>query len=101
MTHLNVATFRQNVGLLSVPPALWRGAATSQFGPREVYVLLRSVHITRSDEGDFGQNEIRNGVAPSGQSERRPDSSNSVLSGKNEKAHGFLGGKAGAVWDVE
>ena len=36
VTHLNVAMFRQNVGLLSVPPALWRGAATSQFGPREV-----------------------------------------------------------------
>ena len=36
LTHLNVATFRQNVGLLNVPPALWRGAATSQFGPREV-----------------------------------------------------------------
>ena len=37
VTHLNVATFRQNVGLLSVPPALWRGAATSQFGPREAF----------------------------------------------------------------
>jgi len=32
----NVATFRQNVGCLSVTPALWRGAATSHFSPREV-----------------------------------------------------------------
>ena len=35
--HLNVATFRQNVGILSVTPALWRGAATSHFSPREIY----------------------------------------------------------------
>ena len=34
-THLNVATFRQNVGMLSVAPALWRGAATSHSSPRE------------------------------------------------------------------
>ena len=32
-----VATFRQNVGFWSVPPALWRGAATSHFRPRGVY----------------------------------------------------------------
>ena len=35
--HLNVATFRQNVGLFRNRPALWRGAATSHIGPREVY----------------------------------------------------------------
>ena len=35
--HLNVATFRQNVGFLSAPPALWRGAATSHFRPREAW----------------------------------------------------------------
>ena len=40
MRPLNVATFRQNVGFLSVPPALWRGAATSHFRPREVYHSL-------------------------------------------------------------
>ena len=34
--HLNVATFRQNVGLFRIRPALWRGAATSHIGPREV-----------------------------------------------------------------
>ena len=33
--HLNVATFRQNVGLFSFRPALWRGAATSHIRPRE------------------------------------------------------------------
>ena len=34
-----VATFRQNVGFWSVPPALWRGAATSHFRPRGVYLV--------------------------------------------------------------
>ena len=49
--HLNVATFRQNVGFLSVPPALWRGAATSHFRPREVYVLEGTL-VTH--KGSFG-----------------------------------------------
>ena len=35
--HLNVASFRQNVGLFRYRPALWRGAATSHRPPRELY----------------------------------------------------------------
>ena len=38
VTHLNVATFRQNVGLFRFRPALWRGAATSHRRPREVSI---------------------------------------------------------------
>ena len=34
--HLNGATFRQNVGLFSIRPALGRGASTSHVGPHEV-----------------------------------------------------------------
>ena len=34
--HLNVATFRQNVGLFRFRPALWRVAATSHIRPCEV-----------------------------------------------------------------
>ena len=34
--HLNVATFCRNAGCLSIAPALWHGAATSHFSPREV-----------------------------------------------------------------
>ena len=48
MRHLNVATFRQNVGFLSVPPALWRGAATSHFRPREVYTSENGLQWERT-----------------------------------------------------
>ena len=52
VTHLHVATFRQNVGVLSVTPALWRGAATSHSSPREVYVKTddrRAIEVPPAD----------------------------------------------------
>ena len=43
--HFNVATFRHNVGGLARGPALWRGAATTHFGPREVFTALATVDV--------------------------------------------------------
>ena len=72
MRHLNVATFRQNVGFSSVPPTLRRSAVTSHFRPREVYYRKNGQPTGEYDSIRHSLKPLRKLYGPIGLSEFGP-----------------------------